>query len=80
LLLQSDVDTSWEQAAAAAQPSLRLKVQRLNAPGFQESSGVLASWFERMGCQAALVRPDHYVYGAFNNAQDLQAALLVLKP
>jgi 3-(3-hydroxy-phenyl)propionate hydroxylase len=80
LLLNSDVDATWTQAAASAQPGLNLKVQRLNAPGFQESSGVLASWFERMDCKAALVRPDHYVYGAFHSAQDLQAALLALKP
>jgi 3-(3-hydroxy-phenyl)propionate hydroxylase len=76
LLLQSDVDASWTHAASAAQPGLNLKVQRLNATGFQESSGVLASWFERMACQAALVRPDHYVFGAFNSAQELQAALV----
>ncbi len=76
LMLQSDVDASWTHAASAAQPGLNLKVQRLNAPGFQESSGVLASWFERMACQAALVRPDHYVFGAFNSAQELQAALV----
>ena len=80
LMLQSDVDATWTHAASAAQPGLNLKLQRLHAPSFQESSGVLASWFERMGCQAALVRPDHYVYGAFKNAQDLQAALLALKP
>jgi 3-(3-hydroxy-phenyl)propionate hydroxylase len=80
LLLQSDGDASWAHAASAAQPGLNLKVQRLNATGFQESSGVLASWFERMACQAALVRPDHYVFGAFNSAQELQAALLALKP
>ena len=54
-------------------------LQSLNAPDFQESSGVLAAWFERMGCQAALVRPDHYVYGAFNTAQDLKAALQTLE-
>jgi hypothetical protein len=29
-----------------------------------------------MACQAALVRPDHYVFGAFNSAQELQAALV----
>ena len=80
LLLQTSADATWAQAAASAQPSLRLRLQSLDAPGFQESSGVLASWFERMGCQAALVRPDHYVYGAFNTAQDLKAALLALQP
>jgi 3-(3-hydroxy-phenyl)propionate hydroxylase len=28
-----------------------------------ELDGVLARWFERHGCCAAVVRPDHYVYG-----------------
>jgi 3-(3-hydroxy-phenyl)propionate hydroxylase len=79
LLLQTGADAAFAQAASSAQPGLRLRVQSLDAPGFQESSGVLASWFERMGCQAALVRPDHYVYGAFNTAQDLKAALLALE-
>jgi 3-(3-hydroxy-phenyl)propionate hydroxylase len=36
------------------------------AGGFRsrELEGVLARWFERHGCRAAVVRPDHYVYGA----------------
>lgn len=28
-----------------------------------ELDGVLAAWFARHGCRAAIVRPDHYVYG-----------------
>ena len=80
LMLHADTDAAWTQAAAHAHPSLLLRTQALNAPGFQESNGVLASWVERMACQAALVRPDHYVYGVFNSAQDLQAALLALRP
>jgi 3-(3-hydroxy-phenyl)propionate hydroxylase len=28
-----------------------------------ELDGVLARWFERHGCRAVVVRPDHYVYG-----------------
>jgi 3-(3-hydroxy-phenyl)propionate hydroxylase len=79
LLLQTGADAAFAQAAAQAHSSLNLRVQSLNMPGFQESSGVLAAWFERMGCQAALVRPDHYVYGAFNTTQDLKAALLALE-
>ncbi len=80
LLLQANADAAWTQAAAHAHPNLPIQVQGLNAPGFQESSGVLASWFERMACKAALVRPDHYVYGAFDTPQDLKAALLKLQP
>jgi 3-(3-hydroxy-phenyl)propionate hydroxylase len=36
----------------------------------REKHGVLAGWFERHGAIAALVRPDHYVFGA---AADLNA-------
>jgi 3-(3-hydroxy-phenyl)propionate hydroxylase len=36
----------------------------------REKDGVLVSWFERHGSIAALVRPDHYVFGA---AADLDA-------
>lgn len=79
LLLQADTGMEWTQAAAYAHPSLQIQVQMLNAPDFQESSGVLTSWFTRMACQAALVRPDHYVYGAFNTAHDLKAALQALQ-
>jgi 3-(3-hydroxy-phenyl)propionate hydroxylase len=28
-----------------------------------EEDGVLAAWFDRHGCRAAVVRPDHYVFG-----------------
>lgn len=80
LLLQSGADPLFEQAAASAQPCLELRVQRLGEPGFQESSGLLAQWFKRMDCQAVLIRPDHYVYGAFKTGPDLRAALLALQP
>jgi 3-(3-hydroxy-phenyl)propionate hydroxylase len=41
-----------------------------DAAALREKDGVLANWFERQGAVAALVRPDHYVYGA---AADLDA-------
>jgi 3-(3-hydroxy-phenyl)propionate hydroxylase len=36
-----------------------------------ELDGVLARWFERHGCCAAVVRPDHYVYGVADSGQAL---------
>lgn len=36
-----------------------------------EEDGVMAGWFERNGVIAALVRPDHYVYGAARSASEL---------
>lgn len=38
----------------------------------REKHGVLASWFERHGAIAALVRPDHYVFGAAANLDALR--------
>lgn len=38
-----------------------------------ELDGVLARWFERHGCCAAVVRPDHYVYGVADSGPALHA-------
>jgi 3-(3-hydroxy-phenyl)propionate hydroxylase len=40
---------------------------------------VLANWFERQGCCAAIVRPDHYVYGVALNASALESELAQLE-
>ena len=80
LLLQRGADPQFEQAATSAQPCLKLRIQSMGETGFHESSGLLAQWFERMDCQAVLIRPDHYVYGAFKTGPDLRAALLALQP
>ncbi len=45
-------------------------------PMLFERDGVLAGWFDRHGAVAALVRPDHYVFGAVETFDDL-AALVV---
>lgn len=34
---------------------------------YRERDGVMANWFARYGVQAALVRPDNYVYGVAND-------------
>ena len=36
-----------------------------------EEDGVLAGWYERHSCRAAIVRPDHYVFGVVNDASAL---------
>jgi 3-(3-hydroxy-phenyl)propionate hydroxylase len=43
-----------------------------------ELDGVLARWFERHGCCAAVVRPDHYVYGVAGSAAALHELLAAL--
>lgn len=37
--------------------------------GHQEMDGVIAHWFDRWRCAAALVRPDHYVYGTLSHPE-----------
>jgi 3-(3-hydroxy-phenyl)propionate hydroxylase len=34
----------------------------IDGEGHRELDGVMAAWFERHDCKAAIVRPDHYVY------------------
>ena len=41
-----------------------------------EAEGVLARWFERHACSAAIVRPDHYVYGVAENTAALERQLV----
>lgn len=40
-----------------------------------ERDGVVAAWMQRHGCRAALLRPDHYVYGTATTPDELQALL-----
>ncbi len=41
----------------------------------REKDGVLAAWFDRHGAVAALVRPDHYVFGAAKDTAALRQQL-----
>jgi 3-(3-hydroxy-phenyl)propionate hydroxylase len=45
----------------------------------RELDGVVARWFDSHGCHAAIVRPDHYVYGVARDAASLAALVDVLK-
>lgn len=52
-----------------------------------ELDGVMAGWFDRHGCSAAIVRPDHYVFGVAPDAakligvlRELRNRLLVSRP
>jgi 3-(3-hydroxy-phenyl)propionate hydroxylase len=53
------------------------------APGpgvLQERDGVAAAWFARHGVRAALVRPDHYVFGVAQDAAGIAALHRQLAP
>ncbi len=41
----------------------------------REEDGVVARWFGRYDCAAAIVRPDHYVFGVSTDAQSTAAML-----
>jgi 3-(3-hydroxy-phenyl)propionate hydroxylase len=43
-----------------------------------EADGVLGRWFSLHACLAAIVRPDHYVYGVAAGAEQLDAQLSLL--
>jgi 3-(3-hydroxy-phenyl)propionate hydroxylase len=47
------------------------------APGgtTTEESGIVARWFARHECAAAIVRPDHYVFGVSSDAMSLSALM-----
>ncbi|RXT36595.1 bifunctional 3-(3-hydroxy-phenyl)propionate/3-hydroxycinnamic acid hydroxylase [Bradyrhizobium betae] len=41
----------------------------------EETEGVLANWFDRHGVVAAIVRPDHYVFGTARNVTEFGGLL-----
>jgi 3-(3-hydroxy-phenyl)propionate hydroxylase len=47
--------------------------------GLQECTGVVVDWFSRMKVHAALIRPDHCVFGAFNSGDELNLAVAQLR-
>ena len=60
---------------AAGKLPARATVLQLGTPALTEADGVLAAWFVRHACAAALVRPDHYVYGVARDAAQLETML-----
>ncbi len=76
--------TGWRLVLAAGQPApaahalppalADLRCIELGAD-WHELDGVAASWFRRAEACAALVRPDHCVYGVASTAQQIDALL-----
>jgi 3-(3-hydroxy-phenyl)propionate hydroxylase len=56
-------------------PGSPLTVIALGTGDAVEEDGVVARWMEGHGCHAALVRPDHYVFGVAADARELAALL-----
>ena len=76
VVLRRDADASLAEAATGFNAA---DVFSLGSPGFTETDGVLARWFSQQGCTAAIVRPDHYVYGVASDAGDLKTQLGALQ-
>ena len=57
----------------------KLTLAQLGSPQFTEAEGVLSHWFQKADVKAAIVRPDHYVYGVSQTAQELSDQLNELK-
>jgi 3-(3-hydroxy-phenyl)propionate hydroxylase len=55
-----------------------ITVVQLGQGGIAEIDGVLENWFGVQQCSAALVRPDHYVYGVAIDAQELAGLFTAL--
>jgi 3-(3-hydroxy-phenyl)propionate hydroxylase len=65
------------EAAEASRSPVRSTV--VGGPGLQEKDEILARWFERQNCVAAVIRPDHYVYGVMERVEDISPALAALQ-
>jgi 3-(3-hydroxy-phenyl)propionate hydroxylase len=72
--------TGWRLVLKAGTPatavpaldglSMPVTLLHLGTAGVTEAEGVLENWFSTHQCIAALVRPDHYVYGVAATAQE----------
>jgi 3-(3-hydroxy-phenyl)propionate hydroxylase len=61
-----------EDSTSAAPETVRSRI-------VVELDGVMAGWFDRHGCRAAIVRPDHYVFGVVRDAAVLAGVLCELR-
>ena len=52
-----------------------IRVVTIGGKGMKERERVVAGWFKQRGCIAALVRPDHYVYGVADSLSKLESLL-----
>ncbi|HSW22656.1 MAG TPA: hypothetical protein VLJ62_07810, partial [Burkholderiaceae bacterium] len=65
-----------DDALAHAAPAvLGIKPVHVGSQGVQETQGVVAAWMRRHQCHAALVRPDHYVFGVASTPAELDDLL-----
>jgi 3-(3-hydroxy-phenyl)propionate hydroxylase len=63
------------KAPPEALAAIGISVITVGGDGLQERDAILARWFDAKECSAALVRPDHYVFGAASNHAAIPALL-----
>ena len=69
-------EASADFATWLAQPAYSwIKTMKLGAVDAIEADGVMAAWLQAHSCHAALVRPDHYVFGTAQTATQLHGQL-----
>jgi 3-(3-hydroxy-phenyl)propionate hydroxylase len=69
LFLSETADAQWDKVVLNG--ALNVQVFRWDAKGLQECDGVVKAWFVNHGVQAALVRPDHIVFGVYGAASEV---------
>jgi 3-(3-hydroxy-phenyl)propionate hydroxylase len=72
LVLGDAVDASRVAALTSVKTSGAAVVQ-VGGAGWPEADGIVAAWFAAHGAVAALVRPDHYVYGVASTLDEIQS-------
>ena len=78
IIFSSDLGEEWVQAAKGHHLPALFSL-KLGSPELTETEGVLAKWFAAQGVQAAIVRPDHYIYGVARTPQEISIQLQALK-
>ena len=69
----------WDGRQGSAADTPGLPSIAVGGAGLPETEGVLAAWFDRYACAAAIVRPDHYVYGVALTADEVLSMLAELQ-
>ncbi|MEI6722760.1 MAG: bifunctional 3-(3-hydroxy-phenyl)propionate/3-hydroxycinnamic acid hydroxylase [Betaproteobacteria bacterium] len=70
LVLGADADSGKVAALENVRRS-GAQVVQVGGKGWPEADGIVTAWFARHGACAALVRPDHYVYGVASKLDEI---------
>ena len=72
LMLGAECDATAIATMASVKRS-GVRVVQPGAAGYVEEDGIVADWFARHHAIAALVRPDHYVYGVASTPKEIDS-------